>query len=393
MRLRPDAQPDPIHGTMHLVCMQCYESREGYAQQEGQSRLLFHRFKWHRDRHIAHLSEMAETLTDRVSQLRLLNDSAELRRKFSQRQLEESVVPWQSDVASLRCSVCQCVFGMLMRRHHCRLCGRVVCSAESCASPVRHEDDAAPSVAPPHALLSTADSRSWQRLSAALGITDLAAPGENGGRRSGDGGADADDDNDDIDDDDDHDDDYGRRDDAGARRQSSRVCGRGRSPGRGRERGSGNGRNGNAPAAAPPSITLRTCAACMRYLRWRRIRAAEQPPEPPLVQHYADLCRLRAGSDAMLDRLAAAAAPIDAAQKRELTDTLDRYQDLRCARVTVRWPVAARGTRHAVSFAAPAKRSGAWTGARRLRCASIAASSALRAPTCRTANCSLPDCR
>lgn len=48
--------------------------------------------------------------------------------KNQQRQLEQSVVTWEDDSAVLRCPFCQQEFtNYSFRKHHCRLCGRVVC--------------------------------------------------------------------------------------------------------------------------------------------------------------------------------------------------------------------------------------------------------------------------
>ncbi|KAI9663124.1 MAG: carboxypeptidase Y-deficient [Bathelium mastoideum] len=45
-----------------------------------------------------------------------------------QRQLEQSIVVWEEDASVLRCPFCQQDFSSYsFRRHHCRLCGRVVC--------------------------------------------------------------------------------------------------------------------------------------------------------------------------------------------------------------------------------------------------------------------------
>ena len=45
------------------------------------------------------------------------------------KQLEQSVVAWQDDATVLRCPFCQQEFSTYtFRRHHCRLCGRVVCA-------------------------------------------------------------------------------------------------------------------------------------------------------------------------------------------------------------------------------------------------------------------------
>ena len=42
--------------------------------------------------------------------------------------LEQSIVTWEDDAGVLKCPFCQQEFSNYsFRRHHCRLCGRVVC--------------------------------------------------------------------------------------------------------------------------------------------------------------------------------------------------------------------------------------------------------------------------
>ncbi|BGP13921.1 hypothetical protein JCM10213_002565 [Rhodosporidiobolus nylandii] len=40
---------------------------------------------------------------------------------------EQSIVKWQEDKEATHCPICTASFGVRARRHHCRLCGRVVC--------------------------------------------------------------------------------------------------------------------------------------------------------------------------------------------------------------------------------------------------------------------------
>ncbi|GAA5888022.1 hypothetical protein JCM6882_000253 [Rhodosporidiobolus microsporus] len=40
---------------------------------------------------------------------------------------EQSIVKWQDDKEAAHCPICTASFGVRVRRHHCRLCGRVVC--------------------------------------------------------------------------------------------------------------------------------------------------------------------------------------------------------------------------------------------------------------------------
>ncbi|PRQ73881.1 FYVE zinc finger-domain containing protein [Rhodotorula toruloides] len=44
-----------------------------------------------------------------------------------ERAAEQAIVKWQDDKDAIRCPICTAAFGVRTRRHHCRLCGRVVC--------------------------------------------------------------------------------------------------------------------------------------------------------------------------------------------------------------------------------------------------------------------------
>ena len=57
----------------------------------------------------------------------------------AKRQLEQSVVTWEDDASVIRCPFCQQEFSNYnLRRHHCRLCGRIVCGdlGTSCSNEV-----------------------------------------------------------------------------------------------------------------------------------------------------------------------------------------------------------------------------------------------------------------
>lgn len=42
---------------------------------------------------------------------------------------EQTIVKWQEDRAVSNCSICKTPFSLAVSRHHCRLCGRIVCSS------------------------------------------------------------------------------------------------------------------------------------------------------------------------------------------------------------------------------------------------------------------------
>lgn len=44
------------------------------------------------------------------------------------REAEMGIVKWEDDSEVKRCRICQSVFSLTNRKHHCRLCGRIVCS-------------------------------------------------------------------------------------------------------------------------------------------------------------------------------------------------------------------------------------------------------------------------
>jgi hypothetical protein len=38
-------------------------------------------------------------------------------------------IKWQPDWSSSNCTICQAAFTVLIRRHHCRACGKLICDA------------------------------------------------------------------------------------------------------------------------------------------------------------------------------------------------------------------------------------------------------------------------
>lgn len=52
--------------------------------------------------------------------------------KAQRKAIEQSVITWEEDASVIRCPFCQQEFSnYTFRRHHCRICGRVVCGDPS----------------------------------------------------------------------------------------------------------------------------------------------------------------------------------------------------------------------------------------------------------------------
>ena len=142
MKLSRSAQHEPVRGMWCRVCETCYKSREGYNDRHGSERddtVNFLQFRRKTvDKALLEVSRLEKRLT-KLTQL-LANPPQDqpttaasilwplAGAKAQRKQLEQSVVDWQDDAAVLHCPFCQQEFSNYgFRRHHCRLCGRVVC--------------------------------------------------------------------------------------------------------------------------------------------------------------------------------------------------------------------------------------------------------------------------
>ncbi|KAK2015988.1 FYVE zinc finger protein [Colletotrichum eremochloae] len=147
MRLSRAAQHDPVRGYWVRVCETCYKSREGYNDHNGV--LIDHTSTFAEIRRkrverqnleVARLEKRLTKLTQLLANApqdvtanggpNLLAPVATLTGQKNQRKLlEQSVVTWEDDASVTQCPFCQQEFGSwTFRRHHCRICGRVVCA-------------------------------------------------------------------------------------------------------------------------------------------------------------------------------------------------------------------------------------------------------------------------
>ena len=156
MKLSRSANHEPVRGLWCRVCETCYKSREGYNDHGGLSRDHTADFVAARSKRVDRQRLEVQRLEKRLTKLtRLLAETppeavangssilspvASLSGQKSQRKMiEQSIVTWEDDAAVPKCPFCKQEFGSwTFRRHHCRICGRVVCAdpATGCSSEV-----------------------------------------------------------------------------------------------------------------------------------------------------------------------------------------------------------------------------------------------------------------
>ncbi|CAJ2512552.1 Uu.00g055670.m01.CDS01 [Anthostomella pinea] len=147
MKLSRSASHEPVRGYWCRVCETCYKSREGYNDHNGLTRDHTKGFAAIRrkkvDRQTLEISRLEKRLT-KLTQLlanppedglasgggSLFSPVTSLTAQRNQRKaIEQSVVTWEDDTKVSKCPFCQQEFGTwTFRRHHCRICGRVVCA-------------------------------------------------------------------------------------------------------------------------------------------------------------------------------------------------------------------------------------------------------------------------
>ncbi|CAG8716026.1 14284_t:CDS:10, partial [Acaulospora morrowiae] len=179
MKLNKQAQHDPVNGYWCRVCEDCFKSRDGYLDTEGVARSHSTTFTKLRTKGIerAHLEgnrlekrleKLAKVYATQTKQanntqgglkppLTLKHRRRGIKLNFirivrSKRKRdfvpslidltnllfaasEQLIVKWEDDASVTNCPLCGTLFGKITnRKHHCRLCGRVVC--EKCSSKI-----------------------------------------------------------------------------------------------------------------------------------------------------------------------------------------------------------------------------------------------------------------
>lgn len=161
IKLSRSAQHEPVRGFWCRVCETCFKSREGYNDRSGiffpslkpRCLTLIHpitigllrdhtqEFLQIRRKTVDRAYLDVTRLEKRLTKLtQLLSNPPENNTsnggflwsvgllKNQRRQLEQKVVAWEDDTGVTNCPYCNQTFSKLgIRKHHCRLCGRVVC--------------------------------------------------------------------------------------------------------------------------------------------------------------------------------------------------------------------------------------------------------------------------
>ncbi|KAJ4257521.1 carboxypeptidase Y-deficient [Fusarium torreyae] len=145
MKLSRSAKHEPVRGYWARVCETCFKSREGYNDHHGvltdHTSMFVEKRRKKVERQNLEISRLEKRLTkltkllanppEKVTQSNgsLLSPVTSLAGQKNPRKLiEQSVVTWEEDANVSKCPFCQQDFGSwTFRRHHCRICGRVVC--------------------------------------------------------------------------------------------------------------------------------------------------------------------------------------------------------------------------------------------------------------------------
>ncbi|KAL2682995.1 hypothetical protein Neosp_007457 [[Neocosmospora] mangrovei] len=145
MKLSRSAMHEPVRGYWARVCETCFKSREGYNDHQGcftdHTKTLFEQRRKKVERQNLEISRLEKRLTkltrllanppEKITQSTgsLLSPVTSLAgQKNARKLIEQSVVTWEEDANVHKCPFCQQDFGSwTFRRHHCRICGRVVC--------------------------------------------------------------------------------------------------------------------------------------------------------------------------------------------------------------------------------------------------------------------------
>lgn len=142
IKLNFEAQFDPRgkHSHWYNCCHNCFISRPGYNDY-GESIDMTERFIKLRNKKAEDFHLIKLQLENRL--VRLLDGLFALFKKYringnvitlmkfkiERNALEQRITIWKSDTGVNSCHICTRQFNMLIRKHHCRLCGNIICDS------------------------------------------------------------------------------------------------------------------------------------------------------------------------------------------------------------------------------------------------------------------------
>jgi uncharacterized protein YbaR (Trm112 family) len=132
---------DPNYGEYKRICIYCYwESRPGYGTKDldilpsADHRDYFYQT---RSRSVDKLELSMARIEKRLEKLAEYCQFSEGVGRVTFDEHCQRLIPWDTDDSSSECTVCRMPFNVLKRRHHCRLCGSLICDSCSRHIPVR----------------------------------------------------------------------------------------------------------------------------------------------------------------------------------------------------------------------------------------------------------------
>lgn len=127
---------DPINGEWCYCCYKCFESRNGYndigLMIDVSDLYLKARSSKNEDRplQVLQLENRLVRLVNGMIEIETTNSKsllAPIKNRKEINKLERTITPWRENYATSYCCICIRYFGLLLRKHHCRLCGRIIC--------------------------------------------------------------------------------------------------------------------------------------------------------------------------------------------------------------------------------------------------------------------------
>lgn len=147
IKLNSKALYDPEDGFWCKCCHNCFVSRKGY---NDYGLMIEKTDKYKSIRQLKSEDSQLITLQLENRLVRLINGIIQIclqhensmfsyfKVRADVSALEKKIVDWKDDQSTIDCSICLEPFGLFMRKHHCRLCGQMVCDDEksNCSSDI-----------------------------------------------------------------------------------------------------------------------------------------------------------------------------------------------------------------------------------------------------------------